>query len=368
MVGMVALLVCAPLACGSLLGIDSGTPRGDASALGDERGLDDVAAIDASQEDVSSTDGGSSVDAGSTPDAGPGVDGAGCTPDLNWCDTHCGSGPDNCNQTRQCSSVCPAGESCISSTCQCQSDPAWCNGRCEKTTDNCGNGVQCGNCDGGVACYSGFCGCMPDPLSTTCAGKQCGSATNNCNLAVNCGVNSSPSCAAGDYCKSDDTCCTPDDTAACGGRCQVSIANNCGVAVPCPLTCPGNQECVNTTCCTPTGCAGICLDSCGVKSAACCPPDAGKPPPDSGLPPPDAGGGCGVPGSPCSWGCCSGLFCGYSDTCVMSCQGSGAACSSSTECCYGLTCSPGVVTAAAATSQGLGVPDSGIIPLQGTCQ
>ena len=104
-------------------------------------------------------------------DAGPA-----CTPDLNWCTTHCGTGPDNCGQPRGCSSLCPQGESCISNACTCTPDPTWCNGRCGKTTDNCGNDIDCLSCEAGVTCYSNVCGCMPESPSTTCSGKQCASA------------------------------------------------------------------------------------------------------------------------------------------------------------------------------------------------
>ena len=360
---MLAVLVSAPLACGSLLGIDSGTPRGDASTVVPGDDSSPVAAIDGSDEGSSPADGGVPVERDAATEAG-------CTPDLTWCNTHCGTGPDNCGQTRVCTGDgggCPEGESCVSNVCACESDPAWCTGRCGKTTDNCGNPVDCGSsCDGGAACYSNVCGCMPDPVATTCAGKECGQATNNCNLTVNCGVSGSTACAAGDYCQANDTCCVPNDTAACSGRCQVSINNNCGVAVLCPQTCPGTQECLNTACCAPSGCSANCVDNCGVASTACCAPDAGSPPRDAGSPPPDAGGGCGVPGSPCASGCCSSLLCGQSDTCVASCGTAGASCSSSNDCCFGLSCGTGGIQPLNA-SPDLSSLDGGIISLH-TCQ
>ena len=332
--GLGALLVGAAVACGSLLGIDSGTPRdgsGGDSSLVDAGVIDDapVTTDDSSSPPPPSDGGFVPVDSGT-----------GCTPDLNWCTAHCGSGPDNCNQPRGCSSLCPQGESCTSNSCECQTDPTWCNGRCDKTTDNCGNTIACASCEAGVTCYSGVCGCMPEPASTTCAGKQCGSALNNCNLTVNCGVNNSTECDSSQTCLANETCCTPDNTTACGGRCQVNATNNCGQSVPCPQTCPGGQACVNSVCCTATGCGGACIDNCGQPNASCCPPDAGSPPPvDSGSPPPDAGG-CGTPGVSCKYGCCSS-FCGYAYTCVTSCQSAGTKCSTTADCCYGLTCGSG---------------------------
>jgi hypothetical protein len=356
--GVVALVVCAPLACGSLLGIDNGTPRGDASAVGSTVGDDsapDVTTSDPPQ------DAGSRSDVGSSTDGGLGFDGhVGCTPDLNWCDTHCGTGPDNCNQMRACNTPCPTGESCVANVCKCTFDPTWCNGRCQDTTDNCGNPINCMQCDGGVACYSNVCGCMPESVATTCAGKQCGQAINNCNLPVNCGVNNSVNCNPGDYCnESAGTCCTPDNS-ACTGKCMTSIST-CGLTVPCAM-CPGNQVCVNYACCTPTTCSAPCVDNCGQSNNACCPPpkDGGPPPP-----PPD-GGACGGPGAPCPTPCCSGLMCGYNFQCVNYCGGQGAQCSQPSDCCYGLSCSGVVVASAAAPN--LSGPDSGIVPPIGTCQ
>jgi hypothetical protein len=353
--GILGLVVCAPLACGSLLGIDSGTPRGDASSIGDDS-FSDVMTIDPPG------------DGGASADGGPGVDGsAGCVPNPSWCDTHCGTGPDNCNETRACSGTCPTGEQCISNVCRCQQNPTWCEGRCEKTTDNCGNPIDCGSCEAGVDCNSGFCGCVPDPVTTTCAGMQCGSADNNCKLPVNCGVNHSTDCDAGDYCRTDDTCCPPDDVTACSGRCQVSVTNNCGAPVTCPSSCPSGQECVSTSCCTPNGCVANCTDSCGQPSAACCAHDAGAPL-DAGSPPPVDAGYCGIFGSPCmsASGCCSSLACGYSGFCVSSCEAKGATCSQASDCCYGLSCAPGVQTASASTAD-LVFPDGGVT-LGETCQ
>jgi hypothetical protein len=369
MAGVVALLAGAPLACGSLLGIDSGTPRGDASATGDDLLADVVVTPDGSDRpDVSDPpDSGSYSDVYVPVDSGPA-----CTPDLNWCETHCGSGPDNCGEIRGCSSDCPGTEACVGNVCTCATTDGYCTGRCGETTDNCNRPIDCMTCDGGVSCYSNACGCMPEPVATTCAGKQCGSATNNCNLTVNCGASNTIDCSGSDYCKADDTCCTPDNS-ACNGRCQTSITNNCGQPVPCPKTCANNGVCLNSTCCTPSGCGGSCVDNCGQPNNSCCPTppaDSGSPPADSGLPPPiDAGGGCGSPGVSCSVGCCSGL-CGYSFTCVTSCNGKGAGCSSPSDCCYGLSCSGVITTGVIKTlaSPQIQMPfDGGVVTL-GTCQ
>ncbi len=363
-VGLVALLVGAPLACGSLLGIDSGTLRGDASTMD----------INVFPEDVSSSDGAVIEDSGTYSDTYvPAESGPACTPDLNWCESHCGSGPDNCGQMRGCGSECPQGESCTGNVCTCAISAGWCTGRCGMTTDNCGNPIDCMTCDGGASCYSNACGCMPEAVTTTCAGKQCGAATNNCNLTVNCGVSNTTECASGDYCKPDETCCTPDNS-ACNGRCQTSITNNCGQPIQCPKTCANSGVCNSTVCCNPTGCGGNCVDNCGTANSSCCvttSPDSGSPPQDSGSTPPvDSGGGCNPYGATCSGGCCS-QQCGYNFTCVTACKAYGGGCSSPSDCCYGLSCSgvasPASTAALGVTAQGISPFDGGIVQL-GTCQ
>ena len=365
-----ALLVCAPLACGSLLGIDNGTPRGDASILGVDVDVPDGDSVDGTVV----ADGGTYSDVVTYSDMYVPVDsGPVCTPDLNWCETHCGTGPDNCGEMRGCGSQCPQGESCVANVCRCATAPSWCNGRCDKTTDNCGNPIDCMSCEGGATCYSNVCGCMPDPVTTTCKGQQCGAATNNCNLTVNCGVSNTTECNSGDYCMPDETCCTPDNS-ACNGQCQTSIVNNCGQTVPCPKTCPNNGVCNNNVCCTPTGCGGNCVDNCGQPNSSCCP----APPPDSGTPPFEAGG-CAPPGAGCPAvnGCCQPYVCGGGGSCVSSCGTYGSICTSTKLCCYGLTCNYGGII----TTQSFDLVDpnlvvhpdnimpiDGGVTLQGTCQ
>ena len=360
-------LALATGACGSILGIDSGTPRGDASTGGPEQ---DVAVMEPA--DAASADGGSSNDGASSDGGFPfSFDAeAGCAPDLDWCNTHCGTGPDNCGQPRACPTECGSGASFYScnanNVCECSLDPNWCVGRCGQTKDNCGNTVVCAGCAPNVMCYSGVCGCMPDPVATTCGSQQCGQATNNCGLPVPCGVNDSPACANGQVCQSaTNTCCTPDNAAACGAQCQVSVVNNCGQTVACPSTCPNNGACLQGKCCTPTSCVGNCVDNCGQSNAACCapPPDSGSPPPDGG--PPD-GGSCAGGGYACGAGCCPGLLCGFYGSCVPMCGEPGKPCSQSSDCCYKLTCSSGIIVTSS-SPQNLMPFDGGIQQL-GTCQ
>src|SRR5450432_1889326 len=84
--GASVMAACASLACGALLGVDDGTPRGDASTGGP--GDSDVT-MDGSLEDGGLSDASDASDGTFLPDGGFHVDAeAGCTPDLSWCNTH----------------------------------------------------------------------------------------------------------------------------------------------------------------------------------------------------------------------------------------------------------------------------------------
>jgi hypothetical protein len=313
-------LVCAfaaPLsACSLILGLDEGLglPQDDAST--------DAPAPSATQSGPDGT-----VD---TPDGGPPasthpmVDG--CTPDPSWCDTHCGAGPDNCGETRECPSNCAQGYVCnASNACECQTESGWCNGRCGNTTDNCGKAITCSACTDASSC-------TPESLQKACGGGQCGQATNNCGQLVNCGPFGLSSLCVDprQVCLSGGTCCSPNSAGACANRCGTFATDNCGQSVQCPSSCgsglicnantccaptdpcgnacgvtrtdncgqaiqcgcSGGAECVSTTgsCCTPQGCGADCFDSCGVPSSACCsdagPTEAGNldAAPEAGMP------------------------------------------------------------------------------------
>ena len=370
--GTAATLLCMPLACGALLGIDDGSPVGDAAVAAPDSDFAIDAASDAANDGAidGANDGASSSDGTFQPDGGFHVDAeAGCTPDLSWCNTHCGTGPDNCNVTRACPSDCSPGQACVSNACACQSNPNWCAGRCLGTTDNCGQGMACPSCAAGVTCFNGACGCMPDAPTKTCGTQQCGQATNNCGLTVNCGLNGTTACPSNEVClAATNQCCAPDNASACGNQCQVTVTNNCGQTVACPQTCPNNGVCVKAQCCTPSACSGNCVDNCGQQNASCCfaPPDSGQPPPiDAGGGQGDAGS-CTAGGSKCasSAACCTGM-CGYFGSCVPTCGGPGGPCSSSTQCCVGLSCQLGVVT----TQQIVPIqPFDGGVVTSGFCQ
>ena len=203
---------------------------------------------------------------------GPGT--SDCTPDPNFCNTHCGNATDNCGQPRACSGDCGQNSMCdtATNTCTCAVDPNFCNARCGSATNNCAQPVDCGGCDGGLTCSAGgACGCDPDPIGTTCGTKQCGSVQNNCKQTVFCGSGGTSACPkSGDVCKADDTCCTPNNGAACTGKCNTNATNNCGQSVACPSTCPTGQVCDGTSCCTPESIATTCGTSCGVTKTNNC--------------------------------------------------------------------------------------------------
>lgn len=194
-----------------------------------------------------------------------------CTPEPNVvvCADRCGPTEDNCSEARACSEDCGAGKACTDGACTCVSDGSFCTNRCGLATDNCGRAVECGGCTGPDTCIDNTCGCVPEPVSTTCKGKGCGTAKNNCGQTVACGNNGA--CAApGAICKTDGSCCS-DDGVACSGRCGgVKVTNNCGQSVGCPQACPTSLVCIVTSCCTPeplaTTCAGV---ACGPNVNNC---------------------------------------------------------------------------------------------------
>jgi hypothetical protein len=325
--------------CSAILGLDSGKPLSDEDAAPDaapdgtrpeasvaEGGFDatltdaeapdsDAMLSDAEQDQDAPAD--APLDVTHVPDV---IDA--CTPEPAWCDLHCGTGPDNCGESRVCNPECALGYVCGSSNfCQCQTEPDWCTARCGETLDNCGNPIDCGPCDAGPDVVV----CAPEDIATACGAMECGQATNNCGQLVNCGPGNLSSCgSSAQFCQADGSCCTPDNAGACGTHCGAYTATNgCGQTTSCPAACGGSQvcfgescctpanpcgtscattmtdncgetvqcscqsgqECIVTTCCTPSGCSANCLDSCGVYSQACCLPEAG--PPDAS---PDATG------------------------------------------------------------------------------
>jgi hypothetical protein len=309
--GRAFVCVCAAFlpACGLVLGLDEGLSlrQGDASA--DANGAPSMGA-DSDGADSDATVESLDAPPGST-ESGPGVSvrpivGDGCTPDPSWCDSHCGTGPDNCGQTRQCPANCAQGYVCnTNNACACETESTWCTGRCGKTTDNCGKAIDCGTCDDASVCTA-------ESYQSACGSRQCGQATNNCGQLVNCGVFGIGSACLNlkQTCLASGQCCSPSNASACGNQCGTFATNNCGQMVECPSSCgsglvchqnscctpsdpcsgacgvtrvdncgqtiqcgcSGAAECLpsTSTCCTPQGCGANCIDSCGLPSSACC--------------------------------------------------------------------------------------------------
>ncbi|MEO8796777.1 MAG: hypothetical protein ABI551_02735 [Polyangiaceae bacterium] len=208
---------------------------------------------------------------------GPGT--SDCTPDPDYCNTHCGKGTDNCGQPRTCSDDCGQNAACDSAThtCQCTVASNYCAGRCHTSTDNCGKSEDCGECavptDGGVAQCSvgGACGCDPDPIGKVCAGRACGSVINNCKQTVYCGGGGTSACSGkGQVCESNGACCTPDNATACAGKCNTTAVNNCGQTVSCPGSCTAGQVCSGVSCCSPEPISTTCGASCGLQKTNNC--------------------------------------------------------------------------------------------------
>jgi hypothetical protein len=186
----------------------------------------------------------------------------GCTPTTCAAQgKNCGSIPDECGGTLDCSSTCSGlGATCgggnpgTANVCGCtpESDQALCTleaANCGSITaaDRCGatrTVASCGTCSGtGVTCGGGGtpkqCGCTPESNAAFCTrvGADCGSksGTDNCGQArsvANCGT-----CANGAACEADNRCpwsggppaptCSA-GTLPGGGACQACDLNTCG--------------------------------------------------------------------------------------------------------------------------------------------
>ncbi|MEO7109134.1 MAG: hypothetical protein ABI183_01740, partial [Polyangiaceae bacterium] len=60
--------------------------------------------------------------------------------------------------------------------------------------------------------------------------------------------------------------CTPNNTAACAGKCNQNVVNKCGQTIGCPATCSSGQVCDVSTCCTPDAVATTCAGACNGAS------------------------------------------------------------------------------------------------------
>jgi hypothetical protein len=322
------LAACLGAGCETIAGVDFGKARpGDFDPPGT---LPDGAPIDPN----GSGDGGSPISS--------------CTPEGNAlvCADRCGPTEDNCKTSRGCAGDCGFGKTCTSGKCECVSEGRWCQNRCGQTQDNCTRPVSCGDCDGGIPCTDNACGCTPQPAGEACAGKSCGTETNNCGQIVACGTGGA--CTVGGAVCLDGGACCVDDGVACGGRCGgATVTNNCGQTVGCPVQCPAGQVCVggSNTCCTPQSIESLCAGvACGPKTDNCgvtrdCPNTCGAPNTCGGGGAGPNGCGCTVTSNNCG-AKCSGPGtnnCGGAVTCFRNCDVicgcNGGACLSTTNLC-----------------------------------
>ena len=234
---------------------------------------------------------------------------------------------------------------CTNFSCACTADPlaTTCQGKaCGNATNNCGTSVACPNtcvapntCGGGGA-GPNACGCTADPLATTCQGKACGPATNNCGTVVAC----TNTCVAPNTCggggAGPNACgCTADPPATtCQGKACGSATNNCGTVVACtntcvaPDTCGGGGAGPNACGCTADlpaiTCAGV---ECGSATNNCgtavaCPNTCGL-------------SVCTVNscGNPCvgDSDCIAGAYCSKAGVCTAE-KGGGFGCNEGTDC------------------------------------
>ncbi|HEY4185493.1 MAG TPA: hypothetical protein VGP07_10510 [Polyangia bacterium] len=167
-----------------------------------------------------------------------------------------------------------AGGACLTDPCAtvtCDTPPAsTCAGTLKRTfaaTGTCTSGIcsyaptdaPCPSpqtCGGGST--AGVCGCIPAPLTTTCAGKSCGPVTDSCGAAATCPNNCSSTQVCGGGTAGANGCCTPEplattcqDITTSNGYCTLlgknERVNNCGVTVSCAPLCNGCCTTVTTS-------------------------------------------------------------------------------------------------------------------------
>ena len=116
--------------------------------------------------------------------------------------------------------------------------------------------------------------CTPQPTAQTCAAK-CGTVTNNCKQAVNCGsCGCNPPCGACETCTSARVCQPCANCCDGNGVCQAGTTNAaCGGSGTCDV-CTGNEQCQNGQCVCVPDCTGKCNgghDGCGGTCTGTCP-------------------------------------------------------------------------------------------------
>ena len=158
----------------------------------------------------------------------------GCTAD---------SCPDPGAGTLVCASEVPSGpKTCVIG--KCPSGTKDCNKKCVPTdaTNGCEQASRCTACSAGEVCQGAptVCTCIAEALTTTCATKSCGTATNNCGKSVTCANRCvAPNTCGGGGAGPNGCGCT--STPPCDGQpCYTVVVDNCGASVQCV---PGVHNC-----------------------------------------------------------------------------------------------------------------------------
>jgi hypothetical protein len=230
-----------------------------------------------------------------------------CKKGIQCCSGNCVPSPSGSKSTAGSDSICcPAGQVQYPTGACCAPDnAAACAGKnCGTVTNNCGQPVDCGTCTSPQTCGGGgtanVCGCTP----TTCAAQHatCGSIPDGCGGTLDCNSCDADACL---FCDADHACastCTGDQV-CCGGRL-------CGLAV-------GARGCVaDGDCCSGTCVAGVCQATPGGDGAPC----------DSAA---DCAGG--IP-------CVDGVCCASTIVCGGTCCASDAQVCFDNSCCAPKTC------------------------------
>jgi hypothetical protein len=167
----------------------------------------------------------------------------------------------------------------------CSATVACASGCCDRTINTCvagdttsacgADGTDCVACASSLVCSGAprACTCVPDPMTTTCAGK-CGMVANNCGTVVSCGGCTAPQTCGGGG--TPGVCgCTPLTCVQQGFDCGMA-GDGCGGTLPNCGTCVAPQTCggggIPNRCdvpsCTPKTCASAGYN-CGAASDGC---------------------------------------------------------------------------------------------------
>lgn len=177
-----------------------------------------------------------------------------CTPPFDSCcpvetlggDFVCVNTSENNNHCGGCNNVCPDGQKCKNSVCQCPEGAAACGDQCCSPGQSCVDGV-CTDCN--PPCPDGQTCCDSSCVDTQTDRNNCGTCGSVCPGNQTCANGVCTGCTTSDECPSGQSCCN--------NTCinTQSDPNNCGA---CGTVCPSGETCTNGQCSDTSTCDPAC--------------------------------------------------------------------------------------------------------------